>query len=162
MFAVYGQDPRAMGCGRCQKQLPRRNQAFLICQGQRCALFQRRKSRRDARRAYNGRHDPIGRARCGLDQRGLACGGLNPRLCKCRFQIRKPIFIGGYRNFGTMCDGIPRQLVNIAPARKCHNPIGIRGARDQIEGVLPDGASGPKNTDTAHLSNFPLLRWEAC
>ena len=50
------------------------------------------------------------------------------------------------------------QLRNIAGTGQRDDIIGVGRARDQINGILPDRARGPENTDFLHRVKISLAR----
>ena len=50
------------------------------------------------------------------------------------------------------------QLRDIAGTGQRDDIIGVGRARDQINGVLPDRARGPENTDFLHMVKISLAR----
>src|SRR6056297_1069256 len=152
MLAVDGQNPRAVRPGRRHQERSRRDQRFLVGQRQRRALLQGRQPRRKPRSTNDGRHHPISRPPCRLDQRVTPGGGFHARAVKRGAQIRQQILLRHHRKVGPQRTRILRQTGNIAPARERHDVKGLRVSPNEVDRALPDRPGRAQNRYPLHAT----------
>ena len=155
MFAINGQNACSVLLRRGHQQGPGSDQRFLIGQGQCGALLQRDQPRRQPGGTDDGRHHPISRHSGRLEQRRAPGHGLHRAARQGIAQRIQLARIGGHSHLGPQAAGIRGQLRHVLPPRQGDNLVAFGRTGDQIDGILPDRACGPKDRHTPRHSQKP-------